>query len=201
MPFSTYTELQASVADWLNRTDLSTQIIDFIALAEADMNLALVENKMETTATVSITSGLGTLPTDCLDILTVEMPNGDVLIPETDREADKYENAGTSEAVTVSGSSLRITPPGDASFDVTLRYRQKVPALSSENVSNWVLASHPNAYLFGALGHAESFLVNMEKADEYRGAFGQAVAGIIGRDLQRMVHSVEMTSVNGVGIG
>lgn len=201
MALTTYAELQASVADWLNRTDLTTQIADFITLAEADMNLVLVENKMETTATVAIASGLGILPDDCLDILTVTMPNGDVLVPETDREADKFESSGTSAAVTVSGSSLRITPPGDASYNVTLRYRQKVPALSDSNTSNWVLASHPNAYLFGTLSHAESFLVNEDKEREYRGKFSMALSGIAGRDLQRMVHSVEMTSSVGVGIG
>ena len=201
MALTSYAELQASAADWLNRTDLTTQIADFITLAEADMNLVLVENKMETAATVAIASGLGTLPDDCLDILTVTMPNGDVLVPETDREADKFESSGTSAAVTVSGSSLRIIPPGDASYNVTLRYRQKVPALSDSNSSNWVLASHPNAYLFGTLSHAESFLVNEDKEQEYRGKFSMALSGIAGRDLQRMVHSVEMTSSVGVGIG
>lgn len=201
MALSTYDELKASVADWLNRSDLTTQIVDFITLAEADMNLVLVENKMETTATVAITSGLGDLPADCLDVLTVTMPNGDVLVPETDREADKFESSGTSAAVTVSGSSLRIIPPGDASYNVTLRYRQKVPALSDSNTTNWVLASHPNAYLFGALSHAESFLVNEEKEQEYRGKFAVALSGIASRDLQRMVHSVEMTSAAGGSIG
>ena len=129
------------------------------------------------------------------------MPNGDVLVPETDREADKFESSGTSEAVTVSGSSLRIIPPGDASYNVTLRYRQKVPALSDSNTSNWVLESHPNAYLFGALAHGESFLVNEEKEQEYRSKFAIALNGIAGRDRQRMVHGAQMTSAAGVSIG
>ena len=38
MPFANYTELQAAVADWLNRTDLSSRIVDFIALAESKMD-------------------------------------------------------------------------------------------------------------------------------------------------------------------
>jgi hypothetical protein len=35
MAISTYSELQASIADWLNRTDLAAAFKDFIALAEA----------------------------------------------------------------------------------------------------------------------------------------------------------------------
>ena len=33
MALTTYTELKASVADWLNRTDLTNVIPDFISLA------------------------------------------------------------------------------------------------------------------------------------------------------------------------
>ena len=201
MAFTTYAELQASVANWLNRSDLTSEIVDFIALAEADMNLALVENKMETTATVAVVDGLGPLPADCLDIISVIMPNGSVLSPETDREADKFRSSGTAEAVTVSGASLRIVPPGEGSYSVTLRYRQKVPALTDSNTSNWVLVDHYNAYLFGALAHGESFLVNKEKSDEYATKFAIALSGITGRDLQRMVHGAQMTSAAGVSIG
>ena len=41
MALSTYTELKASVADWLNRTDLTSVIPDFIALAEAQIERTL----------------------------------------------------------------------------------------------------------------------------------------------------------------
>ena len=37
MPLSNYTELQASIADTLNRDDLTNQIPDFIRLAEAQL--------------------------------------------------------------------------------------------------------------------------------------------------------------------
>jgi len=36
MALTTYTELKASIADWLNRSDLTAAIPDFISLAEAD---------------------------------------------------------------------------------------------------------------------------------------------------------------------
>ena len=32
MALTTYSELKTSIADWLNRSDLTTQIADFIAL-------------------------------------------------------------------------------------------------------------------------------------------------------------------------
>ena len=44
MALTTFAGLKSSIADWLNRSDLTTQIPDFIALAEADFN-AKVKNK------------------------------------------------------------------------------------------------------------------------------------------------------------
>ena len=41
MALTTYTELKASLADWLNRTDLTAAIPDFITLAESQMERQL----------------------------------------------------------------------------------------------------------------------------------------------------------------
>ena len=38
MALTTYAELKTSVADFLNRTDLTSAIPTFISLAEADLN-------------------------------------------------------------------------------------------------------------------------------------------------------------------
>ena len=49
MALTTYTELKASLANWLNRSDLTTEIADdFIKLAEADFNSKLRIRKMIT---------------------------------------------------------------------------------------------------------------------------------------------------------
>jgi hypothetical protein len=43
-------------------------------------------------------------------------------------------------------------------------YFQKVPALSDSAATNWLLAAHPDLYLFGSLVEAEMFGVNDERA-------------------------------------
>ena len=48
MPIATYTDLQSSVADWLNRSDLSAVIPTFIQLAEAKFNRELRTRDMLT---------------------------------------------------------------------------------------------------------------------------------------------------------
>ena len=47
MALTTYTELKASIADFLNRDDLTTVIPDFITLAEAQINRDVRHWKME----------------------------------------------------------------------------------------------------------------------------------------------------------
>ncbi len=39
MALTTYTELKTSIGDWLNRSDLTTAIPDFISLAEAQITV------------------------------------------------------------------------------------------------------------------------------------------------------------------
>ena len=58
MAIGTYSELQSSIASFLARDDLTTQIPDFISLAEARMSRELRSARsQEKRATASITSG------------------------------------------------------------------------------------------------------------------------------------------------
>ena len=197
MALTTYAELQAEIADWLNRSDLTARIPTFIVLAEAELNQHIVENKMETTASIALTNGEGTLPDDCLDVISVVVANH-VIEPMTDRQADQFVSATHAYGVTVSGTTLRVL--GGTSDTATVRYRQKVPALSDSNTSNWVLASHPNAYLYGALAHAEAFLVNDDRVPMFKREFAAAIQAISFRDIARQVHQAALTSAVGVGI-
>ena len=61
MPLSNYSELQASVADWINRDDLTDQIPDFITLCEASMQRRLLTFNMEATTTLQTVANTATL--------------------------------------------------------------------------------------------------------------------------------------------
>ena len=57
MAIATYTDLQTSIANFLARSDLTAQIPDFIALAEASMSRELETRSQEKRATASTVSG------------------------------------------------------------------------------------------------------------------------------------------------
>ena len=62
----------------------------------------------------------------------------------------------------IEGSVLKIRPVDATALEFD--YFQKIPALSAGAATNWLLAAHPDLYLFGALVEAEMFGVNDERA-------------------------------------
>jgi hypothetical protein len=68
MALTTYSGLKASIADWLNRSDLTNQIDDFIGLAEADFNAKLRIRQMEQIDAITIDSETETVPTGFIGV-------------------------------------------------------------------------------------------------------------------------------------
>src|SRR5574343_605549 len=138
MAFSTYSELQSAIADWLHRSDLTTQIPDFIALAEADMQVRAKLSQWDTSATVSMTTGAGSLPSDFASVIsaTYGSQSGTLQYLQGERFDNYLEYTGSGEPVvfTVRGSQLLIAPT--ATGDVTLRYTARFTALSGTATSN-----------------------------------------------------------------
>ena len=67
MSISTYSELKTSIANWLNRDDLTSVIPDFIALNEADMDRRIRHWRMEQRATATIDTRYTALPSDFME--------------------------------------------------------------------------------------------------------------------------------------
>lgn len=155
MALDTYTGLKAAVADLANRTDLTTQIVDCIALAEAEMQADCKLLEFETTATVTITAGIGALPTGYVAMRSVYW-DGDPDRPISYVTPDVYDalranDSGDGYYYTITGSSIKTTPMGAGSIVCT--YSARFTALSGSVASNAILTNFPNAYLYGALKH------------------------------------------------
>src|SRR5579871_2673449 len=75
MALSSYSALQAAIADWLYRTDLAAAIPDFITLAEAQISRRLVMagpvRPMMGRADATIDSEFAAVPTDFMGARTI----------------------------------------------------------------------------------------------------------------------------------
>lgn len=187
MALDTYDGLKASIESWLwNRTDLTATIPDFIRLAEAQMIRALNVREMEKTAFLYAVEGEAPLPCDFAEVRALRQP-GDVrseirAVPlSVIRERRDQDNARVMEYA-VGGSTLYVWPRADA--ELTLDYRARFPHLSADNPENWLLAKHPDAYLYGSLMQAAPFLQEDERIATW-GTLYSAALDAINRDGRR----------------
>jgi hypothetical protein len=167
MAITTYAQLQAAVASWLDRSDLTTEIVDFITLFEAVANRRLRVRQMETSTTLTPSSGSASLPSDYLQWRRVTWTGSvrqeleyvhpsylQALYPDTPSD--------TPTVFTIEGSTLKVRPTSTTGLEFD--YYQKIPALADDATTNWLLTAHPDLYLFGSLVEAQMFTVDPEQA-------------------------------------
>jgi hypothetical protein len=165
MALTTYTELKTSIGDWLNRSDLTTAIPDFISLAEAQIERTLRTRQMIVRANASFDAQYGAVPSDFLETKSLKLTSTNPQTPlqflsidALDNEATNYTASGKPKFFGVVGGQFRIVPTPDANYTTELTYYAKLTKLSSSVASNWLLASSPDIYLYGALLQAAPYL-------------------------------------------
>lgn len=150
-----YAELKTAIADYMHRTDLTTKVDTFIDMFEAHANRTIRTAQMEVDATGTTTSSALTLPADFLELRQVKNGTTTLQYVTPDRMQD-YQN-GTLRVYTLIGGQIRTNANGSLSYT----YYQKIPALTDANTSNWLLASHQDAYLWGSI--AEGMIYSMDE--------------------------------------
>jgi hypothetical protein len=185
MSLADYSGLKLSVQAWLgDRTDLATLVDDCILLTESRLNKRLRTRDMETSTTLTPTSGVCTIPTDYLEFRSVEALTNPVRILELIDQGfadDNYGDGttGTPAFFTINGTSLTIYPPSDD--DIRLKYYRTVVPLTVSNTTNWLLTREPRIYLNGCLAEASRYLMS-DRAGYYDGLFEQAVQELMAED-------------------
>lgn len=192
----TYTGLLASIADHLNRADISSSILDFVVITEADLNRKLHTRMTQARATLSVSSQWATVPTDFAGVLSMTNPQGQ---PIEFRDPDAFalvsyqnsSNAGSITDFTIAGGSFGFWPAPTSAVSVGLTYYQKLPALAS-NATNWLLTAHPDAYLYGSLCAAAPYLLDDDRLPVWSQLY-QNVIGSIKEADRRETMSARLT--------
>ena len=201
---TTYAELQTTIADWLNRSDLTDVIPTFIELVDARLNR---DQLTRDTKEVTLDDGTGTL---ALNLFTPQpsiplqraMTNMRSLMITGVQDADDPQifnpplrapviqltsveqlYARRSELVTaaiprfaaVQADSILLAPLPDSIYRFTMIYESQEP-LSDSNVTNSVLATAPDVYLYGALVEAAPYIKDDERTALWDQRFQTALA-------------------------
>jgi hypothetical protein len=192
----TYAGLKASVADWLNRADLTAAVPDFITLAEGQMNRRLRVRRMVGVATATISAAYETLPGDFAGALALTLSDGrqlDFLTPDALAQKRFLRQPGAAEPshYSVVGTQLQFYPDPDQDYTALLTYYRMLPPLAAAG-ANWLLTCAPDAYLYGALTQASPYLKDDARIPVWGELFTAALSDLEAAD-RRESHATRLT--------
>lgn len=193
MALANFGQLKSSIKQWAKRNSLTDAILtDFVTLTESMFNYGDAENDikplrvrdMETTATVTVSSGSGSLPSDFLEMIKVTDPGDttrDIKYAPPDWIDENFPTGqdGTyPDFYTIRGSTL-LCP-----ITVGITYYEKIDTITAEDDdTNWLLTKAPNAYLYGGLMQYSIYDKNPESVVYYRGLMANALGALGYSDL------------------
>lgn len=176
---TSYATLKTDVAGWLNRTNLTSKLGDFVQIAESNIRRDLEVRTQELIATGSLTGETLAFPTRYSELRRLKV--GDrlcrYLTPEHYALKD-FQNAGApARWYTIIGESFYILD-GAATDTYELVYSQWFASLSADGDTNWVLTNAPDVYLWGSCFAGAVYLKDVNAAAGYKGLYDAAVKAL-----------------------
>lgn len=184
MALDSYANLKTEIANYLNRTDLTSYLDTFIELAESriarDLRLREMENIDTSITTVSGTQSYD-LPTGYLEMRYVAYQTSPYTFltflapPDFMRVYNAGEGSGTPSHYTIIGSKIYLGMQPDAAKVLELGFFKRPTGLSAVNTSNDILTNFPDIYLYSCLAESEPFLMNDERLQVWASLYKEAV--------------------------
>ena len=156
MAITTYNELKAEIAKWLQTDALTDEIPNFIHFAEIELNSELQNRDMQVDEQLTLLSGSSTiaLPSRFINPISLELViSGQDNTPlKYIRPQDVVKNdamATRPEYWTINGSYIEFPNPSDQTY--TLAFRMLKGYDLATTLTNSLLTKYPLLYLYGAL--------------------------------------------------
>lgn len=180
-----YAELQTSIADFLNRDDLTAAIPTFIRLCEARIDRELRHWRQEQRSTAVLDAQYSTLPTNFLRPIRLQLLDtytGEIAPISTAQmlqmRQDRADITGRPEYYALTSNSLELFPTPDSSYTAALVYYGRIAALSDTNTTNWLLTEAPDVYLYGSLIHTAPYLKDDARLGVWESLFGLGLGAL-----------------------
>jgi hypothetical protein len=199
MSFTSYSDLQTTIAGYLARTDLTTQIPDFIRLAELRLRRDLRIRQMLKSVTTSTVANDETveLPSDFLEVRDFVVVGNPVrplnyYSPSAFNRNTRTWEIGKPVDYTVLANDFQLAPVPDAVYTLKMFYFAAPTFLSDTNTSNAFLANTPDALLYGALLEAAPYLMDDARINTWGTMFDRAMSSITRSDEQGQYSGVPL---------
>lgn len=182
MAINSYANLKTALANWLDRSDLTSRLDEFIELAEARFADDIRIRAMETTATQTLTAGtrIYALPTGYLQgrnfqINTDPITALEYITPEMMDRIWAGSSTGRPRTYTIIGDNYHLGPSPDTADTLEIIYYKEFTPLSGSATTNWIILNRPNLYLYACLLEAAPFLGNPEEASLWARYYSEAL--------------------------
>ena len=183
--FTDYTTLQATIASYLARTDLTVQIPEFIRLAEDRLLRDLRIRQMIKVATAPTVADDATvsLPSDFVAMKDLHLQGNPPQTIKFLSTSNFFRNARTAQSglpsrYTLLGAEFQFAPIPDSVYTLQMVYFYQPEYLSDTNSSNLWLAETPDLLLYAALGEAEPYLMNDERLNTWASMYDRGVTAL-----------------------
>jgi hypothetical protein len=188
MALTNYSAFVTTVENYLARTDLSSQIPDFIQMAQFRMTRDLRTERMLKVATTAPTDNKVAFPTDFLELREMHFQGNPPILLEFQSPDLFFRNgqttlSGRSHYFTMLGTEFQFAPSQDSSYTIQILYYAQPTFISSTVASNLYLAYYPDALLYATLAEAEPYLMNDQRVVTWSSLYDRAIANIKQSDL------------------
>ena len=199
MSFATYSDLKTSIAGYLARSDLTSQIPDFITFAENRLRRELRIRQMLKSVTTATVSGDSTveLPSDFIEIrdfvaLTNPIQPLSYSSPSALSNDPRASEVGVPKSYTILANDFLLSPPPDGVYTLRMLYYAAPAYLSSSNATNVFLTTAPDALLYAALIEAEPYLMNDARINTWGTMYDRAISSLAKSDQEGQYSGVPL---------
>lgn len=191
MSITNYTELQAAVLDFMSRQELTGNVTDFIALAEARLNRELgaveVNEPVAAVANVNAIDVTSLSVVEPLALLIAQTGSDEIeLTPKVDGTYPRLTSSGRPRYFSLidQGATIVFDRAPDMAYPMRFRFRQRF-SLATDGSTNWLLTNYPDVYLAATVVWGMVFIGAEGKTGFYKAILDDALPSIkrvIGRN-------------------
>ena len=188
MSIANYSDLKTAVANWLNRSDLTSYVSDIVMLGEAKIYRELRIRAMETALSDTIASGVIAVPSDYIEMKHAYVDGSSTESLQRVSLERMYEAYPTRSAdgkpkfYAREAGNFIFGPYPDSGYTVKGVYYKRMTALSDSNTTNWFTTNAPDILLWASLVEAEAFIKNDPRLPMWKDRYEESKAMIQDED-------------------
>jgi hypothetical protein len=194
MAITTFGELKTAVANFMKpntslvSAETTSRIPEYIAMSRAELQRILVKAKFRKldnlTTALTVTSGVATIPTGFHGVKSLRQNASGyerITYQPIDRiESFDYAATGEPRHYDRVGDTLVFWPA--TTTTVRMRWTGSLTALSADGDTDWLITSHPDLSLYGALLEADLRLDLEEMRPKWQAAYSRKLSDLLALD-------------------